>query len=310
MFGPKIMTAGAWRAAFKNAQQTTRTAGFRQAFATGARGYQARAFNASGMSSMSKNEVMMRVGIGAAAAVGVVGVCTMGEAAADKAAMWPAYVSQRVSATYGYFAGGIAMTAASATMLFKTGALNGVMQRSPMVFAIGGAVVAMGSAYLTMSIDIHTNKPMKMASWLLMNLAFGAFLVPMGFAGGPLVFKAATYTGCVVGALSLVAMSARDDKFLWMGGPLAMGLMVVVVSSFGRMFLPAHFFVAHTVMENICMYGGTAVFSGMILYKSQAIVQKAKYQRDYDALNASIGIYTSTINLFISILNILQSRRK
>lgn len=38
--------------------------------------------------------------------------------------------------------------------------------------------------------------------------------------------------------LSTVAMTAPSDKFLMMGGPLAMGLGVVFVANIGQFFLP------------------------------------------------------------------------
>jgi len=179
-----------------------------------------------------------------------------------------------------------------------------------MIFLFGSLAAWFGTLYLTKSIDYYENKPAKLMSWGLMNVAMAVSLVPLAGFGGPMIMKAAAYTGAVVGALSLAAMAARDDQFLSWGAPLMMGLMVVIAASVGRIFLPAHYFVAHSVMENVCMYGGTAVFSGMILYKTQAVVHNAKYSRQYDPLNASIGIYLSTINLFTSILQILSSRKR
>lgn len=44
------------------------------------------------------------------------------------------------------------------------------------------------------------------------------------------------YTAGVVGGLSAVAVCAPSDKFLNMGGPLAIGLGVVFVSSLGKYF--------------------------------------------------------------------------
>jgi len=306
MFGTRIMTAGAWRAAIRNIQPSVNPS-LRQAAATLGRRQASFAPSVPGLTSQ---QVMWRLAAGAGAAAGMLGVCMTAEGAADKSAMWPDYVKQRVSSTYGYFAGGLALTAGSTVMLFKTGALNNFMASSPMIFAFGSLAAFIGAMMMTRSIDIHENKPLKLVSWGLMNVAMALSLVPLGFIGGPMIMKAAAYTGAVVGALSLAAMAAPDDKFMSWGAPLMMGLMVVIVASVGRIFLPAHYFVAHSVMENVCMYGGTALFSGMILYKTQVVVNNAKYSRQYDPLNASIGIYLSTINLFTSILQILSSRKR
>lgn len=51
---------------------------------------------------------------------------------------------------------------------------------------------------------------------------------------GPLVARAAAYTAGVVGGLSLTAACAPSEKYLYMSGPLSLGLGVVLVSSIGE----------------------------------------------------------------------------
>ena len=58
-------------------------------------------------------------------------------------------------------------------------------------------------------------------------------IVLLTFPPGPLVGRAALYTAGVVGGLSLTAACAPSDKYLKWGGPLALGLGVVFVSSIG-----------------------------------------------------------------------------
>lgn len=61
----------------------------------------------------------------------------------------------------------------------------------------------------------------------------GAVVAPLTLLGGPLMMRAAWYTAGIVGGLSTVAMCAPSEKFLNMGGPLAIGFGVVFVSSLG-----------------------------------------------------------------------------
>lgn len=61
----------------------------------------------------------------------------------------------------------------------------------------------------------------------------GAIIAPLTLLGGPLMMRAAWYTAGIVGGLSTVAMCAPSEKFLNMGGPLAVGLGVVFASSLG-----------------------------------------------------------------------------
>jgi len=124
------------------------------------------------------------------------------------------------------------------------------------------------------------------------------------------VLRAAVYTGGVVGGLSLVAMASKSDQFLSWGQPLALGLGIVFVTSLGRVFLPAHFFVAHSIMENVVMYGGLALFSGFVLYDTQKITYKAQHVRDFDPINESMHIYLDAVNLFQLILRFMSNRKK
>ena len=61
----------------------------------------------------------------------------------------------------------------------------------------------------------------------------GAVIAPLTLLGGPLMMRAAWYTAGIVGGLSTVAMCAPSEKFLNMGGPLAVGFGVVFASSIG-----------------------------------------------------------------------------
>lgn len=62
----------------------------------------------------------------------------------------------------------------------------------------------------------------------------GAVIAPLTLLGGPLMIRAAWYTAGIVGGLSTVAMCAPSEKFLNMGGPLAVGFGVVFASSLGE----------------------------------------------------------------------------
>ena len=63
----------------------------------------------------------------------------------------------------------------------------------------------------------------------------------------------------------------------------------------------------------IAVYGGVVLFSALMLYQTQSIIQQCErtpHYMTYDPISASIGIYMSTINLFVRILSILASGKK
>ena len=92
-----------------------------------------------------------------------------------------------------------------------------------------------------------------------------------------------------------------------MGGPLAMGLGVVFVSSIGSAFLPPTTALG-AGLYSVALYGGLILFGGFLLYDTQRIVHKAENtpkHLTYDPINQSIGIYINTVNIFIRIAQIL-----
>lgn len=88
-------------------------------------------------------------------------------------------------------------------------------------------------------------------------------------------FIQAWYTAGVVGGLSTIAVCAPSEKFLTMGGPLAMGLGVVFASSLAGMFLPPTTALG-AGLASISLYGGLLLFSGFLLYDTQKIVKHAE----------------------------------
>lgn len=105
-------------------------------------------------------------------------------------------------------------------------------------------------------------------------------MAPLSFVGGPILLRAALYTAGVVGGLSTVAVCAPSDKFLYMGGPLAMGLGVVFVSSIGSAFLPPSSALG-AGLYSMALYGGLLLFSAFLLYDTQRIVRKAETHPNY-----------------------------
>ena len=66
--------------------------------------------------------------------------------------------------------------------------------------------------------------------------------------------------------LELTAGLRRNDKYLYMGGPLLAGVTVVALSSLAPMMLPLGMR-SLAVAESISLYGGLAVFGGFVLYE-------------------------------------------
>jgi len=237
--------------------------------------------------------------------------------AVEKQMVWPQYVKDRIRDTYMYFGGSIIATAGTAAAVFRSpAALNIVMRQGWM--ALGVSIAAMiGSGMLVRSMPYQTAPSAKQAAWLLHCAVLGAVVAPICLLGGPILIRAAWYTAGMVGGLSTVAACAPSDKFLAWGGPLAMGFGVVLCASLGSMFLPPTTALG-SGLYSVAIYGGLILFGAFLLYDTQKIIYKAEnHPRGYgappfDPVNASVGIYMDTVNIFIRIASILAggNRRK
>lgn len=229
--------------------------------------------------------------------------------AVDRQVMWPNYVRDRIKTTYLYFGASLGITAATATAVFKTPALMNIVSRGGMM-ALGVSIAAMiGSGMLVRSIPYEEGFGSKQMAWMLHCSVLGAVIAPICLLGGPILTRAAWYTAGMVGGLSTVAACAPSDKFLNMGGPLAMGLGVVFVSSIGSAFLPATTALG-AGLYSVALYGGLVLFGGFMLYDTQKIIHRAENHPQYgmmkfDPVNNSVGIYLDTVNIFIRIAQML-----
>lgn len=243
------------------------------------------------------------VGLGAMAFYGL-GFSNQ-EGALERSAIWPQYIRDRISSTYSYFGASIGITAASAYAISQNAALMRVATSGGLVFLVASMATLIGSSILVRSLPYEEGKfNSKKIAWMAHAGLLGAFIAPVTLLGGPIVLKAAWYTAGIVGGLSLIAATAPSEKFLNMGGPLAIGLGVVFASSIGSAFLPPTTKLGLS-LYSMSLYGGLILFSMFLLYDTQKIVANAERKLEYDPINESIGIYMDTINIFIRIASIL-----
>jgi growth hormone-inducible transmembrane protein len=129
--------------------------------------------------------------------------------------------------------------------------------------------------------------------------------------------RAGLYTVGMMGSIAFVGATAKQEKYLYLGGPLLAGVAIVALSGLAPLVIPAT--AARTLMwtENIWLYGGLAVFGGFTLYDVQKILHHARMAERglmaKDAVNESIALELDFLNIFIRMVQILgmsQSRRR
>ena len=128
-------------------------------------------------------------------------------------------------------------TAGTAVAAFRTPAVMNLVSRGGFI-AMGVSIAAMmGSGMVARSIPYQPGFGTKQLAWLAHCAVIGAVIAPMCLLGGPILTRAAWYTAGMVGGLSTVAVCAPSDQFLYMGGPLAMGLGKITDVVSGRSYI-------------------------------------------------------------------------
>src|SRR5580700_5574509 len=153
--------------------------------------------------------------------------------------------------------------------------------------------------------------------WAAFNLTQAALLSPLMFLSPALLARAGLYTVGMMGSIAFVGATAKQEKYLYLGGPLLAGVAIVAVSGFAPLVLPATAIRTLAFTENIWLYGGLAVFGGFTLYDVQKVLMHARMAERglmrKDAVNESISLELDFLNIFVRMVQILMmnnNRRK
>ncbi|NQY42341.1 MAG: Bax inhibitor-1/YccA family protein [Legionellales bacterium] len=114
--------------------------------------------------------------------------------------------------------------------------------------------------------------------------------------GGNIITMSLFSTGVIFFGLSGHALTSKKD-YSYLGGMLFVGIITLMLASFGAMLfnIPA----LHLAVSS----GFVLISSGMILFKTSQIINGG--ERNY--LLATISLYVSLYNLFVSLLQIFAA---
>ena len=126
--------------------------------------------------------------------------------------------------------------------------------------------------------------------------------------------RAGLYTVAMMGSIAFVGATAKQEKYLYLGGPLLAGVAIVAVSGFAPLVLPVTAVRTLAFTENLWLYGGLAVFGGFTLYDTQKILHHARLANagmlQKDTVNESISLELDFLNIFIRMVQILGMRNQ
>lgn len=229
----------------------------------------------------------------------------------------PAFERSYLNSTFMHTGLGIGIIGLTARQMVQSGFVYRLMVTSPWAVAIGGLALSFGTMIGTRAIDPDNYVP-KYALWTAFNATQAAFIAPLlAFAPGALIARAGLYTVAMMGSISFVGATAKQEKYMYIGGPLLAGAALVAVSGFAPLILPATAIRTLAFTENIWLYGGLAVFGGFTLYDVQKVLYHARLAErgviKKDPVNESISLELDFLNIFIRMVQILmmqQGRRK
>ncbi|KAJ5986265.1 Bax inhibitor 1-like protein [Penicillium sp. IBT 35674x] len=223
----------------------------------------------------------------------------------------PDYERSFLNETFMHTGLGLGIIAIAARALHTTGWSYRLMAMNPWAVLGVGLVGSIGSMYGTFYTS-PDNYVMKYGCWTLFNLTQAALLSPLMFYNPALLARAGIYTVGLMGSIAFVGATAKQEKYLYLGGPLLAGVVLVALSGLAPMVLPAT--AARSLMwsERIWLYGGLAVFGGFTLYDVQKVLHHARLaQRGLikrDVVNESVSLELDFINIFVRMVQILGMR--
>ncbi|CCU98970.1 unnamed protein product [Malassezia sympodialis ATCC 42132] len=220
------------------------------------------------------------------------------------------YESNYLNSTFTYLGGGLTVTAGAAYALHRFGYSARLMTANPWLVLGVGLVASIGGMMGAQALP--PSHPAKVPCWLLFNLSQAAVLSPLLFLNPAILARAGLYTAGLMGSLCYVGATAKENQYLWLGGPLLAGVTIVALSSLAPLVLPMRFARTLAATEAIWLYGGLAVFGGFVLWDTQKILRHAKLAEagilPADPLRESISLELDFINIFTRLVQILAVR--
>lgn len=229
----------------------------------------------------------------------------------------PLFEREYLNSTFMHTGLGIGIIGLTARQMVMSGFAYRMMVTNPWAVAIGGLALSFGTMIGTRMIDPDNYVP-KYALWTAFNATQAAFVAPLlAFAPPALIARAGLYTIAMMGSISFVGATAKQEKYLYIGGPLLAGAAIVAVSGFAPLVLPATAARTLAFTQNIWLYGGLVVFGGFTLYDVQKVLHHARLAErgviKKDPVNESISLELDFLNIFVRMVQILmmqQNRRK
>jgi len=201
---------------------------------------------------------------------------------------------------YRYMGLGLAVTAAVAY------GLSGIPARSMGFFPLLAILGTFGiSLYFRSAIYTMPVSRAQMLFWLFSVLMGVGLTSIFGTYHAETIASAFFITACTFGVMTVYGQNTKRD-LTSMGSFMMMGLWGIIIAGFVNIFLK------NSMLGFITSLLGVGIFTGLIAYQTQSLRQlyyalpdNAEIRQRMSVLGA-LNLYLSTINLFLSILQVMN----
>lgn len=167
----------------------------------------------------------------------------------------PPYERSYLNDTFLHTGLGIGIIGIAARALHVNGWSYRLMTANPWLVLGIGLVGSLGTM-----MGCHATPPenyvLKYGLWAGFNVTQAALLSPLLFFSPAILARAGLYTVGMMGSIAFVGATAKQEKYLYIGGPLLAGVAIVALSGLAPLVLPATATRALMWTENIWLYGG------------------------------------------------------
>jgi growth hormone-inducible transmembrane protein len=166
-----------------------------------------------------------------------------------------------------------------------------------------------GSGMYAESLPFTPGFGVKQIAWASHAAFIGGVFAPICYIGGPTVIRVFWCCAGIFGGLTAIAMCSPSKIFLDWAAPISMLFGVVFSSTVTSLFLnPSN--AVGTAIYFISLYGGLALYSALLLYDTQLLVEAAENEstEDDDPINNSMEVFMDILNIFIKVFEIFASQ--
>lgn len=225
---------------------------FQQAFRTSRRSYQ----TSAPQNPMAQGNLTQRMIYGAVIVGGtMVGINMIFNRETREDGGMPPFERAYLNETFLHTGLGIGIIGVAARALHMNGWSYRLMSANPWLVLGVGLVGSIGTMMACRATPPE-NYVVKYGLWAAFNLTQAALLSPLMFFSPAILARAGLYTVGLMGSIAFVGATAKQEKYLYLGGPLLAGVAIVALSGLAPLVIPAT--AARTLMftENIWLYGG------------------------------------------------------